>query len=280
MIIVTILRTQALHTNTNIFIVSVALLDCVMAVSDFTQGIVYSTTFRHNIHVANIIDTVLLGTGYGALTISCTHMAIIAIDRFINIAYPFYYILNVTKRRLIVVLIIAWLFGLAYSTVPIMFYIDDKYHRHCITSSPPLEYFIINASLNVIDYFVIFACYFKIAHLAFTHKKAANARRLKIENPEKVLKLRNTRIAAMKSVKFFVCLFGTFFAFTSPQIFVTGIRLLSFNIPDTIIIIIFYLYEVHSVMNFVIYYHVYKEFSDGFKKLLHDMIAVCKISKP
>ncbi|CAG5134635.1 unnamed protein product [Candidula unifasciata] len=198
LIIVTILRTKALHTNTNIFMVSVALLDCLMAMSDFTQGLVYSTEVRFNTNVIHFIDTVLFAIGYSATTLSCTYMAFIAIDRYINIAHPFYYILNITKRRLIVVQLIAWLFGLVYCSVPIILYRDDKYHRYCIASHPPLEYFIIDASLNLIDYVLICICYFRISYLAFRHKKAANARRQQSENLENVFKLRNNRTAARK----------------------------------------------------------------------------------
>ncbi|CAG5135773.1 unnamed protein product [Candidula unifasciata] len=223
LIIVTIIRSKALHTNTNIFIASVALLDCFMAMTDFTQGLVYSTELRLNRNNMNVVDAVLLGTGTSAVTLSYTHMAILAVDRYINIAHPFYYISNVTKRRVIVVLFIVWLSGLVYCIIPGIYYRDNKYHRHCITSNPPSEYFIINASFNLVDYVIIFICYFRISYLAFRHKKAANVRRKHTENPENVFKIRNNRTAAAKSVKFFICLFGAFFVLTFPPAVVAGV---------------------------------------------------------
>ncbi|CAG5135771.1 unnamed protein product [Candidula unifasciata] len=268
---VTIFRTKRLHTNTNIFILSVALLDCFMAVSDFVQGIIYSTSVKFNIHNSNVMDAILFGTAYSAITLSCTHMAIIAVDRYVNITHPFYYILNITKRRVIVLLLTAWMFGLAYCSVSIILYRDGKYHTKCISVHPPFEYFIINALLNLIDYVIICICYFKISCLAFQHKKAANARRLQTENPKNVFKLRNNRAAAMKSVKFFVLLFGTFFVFTFPQILTQGMVFLSCRIPENVVFFMGNLYDVHSAMNRVIYFHFNKDFSDGFKKLLSDI---------
>lgn len=274
--IATILRTKRLHTNTNIFFLSIALFDTFMAICDFSQGIIYSTSLKYNIHATNDSDTVFFAIGFGSITLSCTHMAIVAIDRYVNIAHPFYYILNITKRRIIVVVFMVWLFWIVYCSVPLIFFRDDRYHINCISSHPPVVYFIVNVSLNLTDYFIISICYFKIANLAFKHKKATIARRLQTENMDNTINLRNNRIAAMRSVKFFVSLFGTFFAFTFPQIIATGLALLSYNVPENTIFGICILYDIHSVMNFLLYYNFNKDFADGLKTLLIDMTSCCR----
>lgn len=272
--IVTIWRTLKLHTNTNIFTISLAFIDLLTGISGLVQSIFYSPLLKQSSINDYIFSTITLGISYSSVVLSCTHIAIAAIDRYICITHPFYYIVNVTKASLLRKLTVIWLIGFVYLILPSFLYTGEIHHRKCILVQPPSEYYIASLVIGSLNYIIVFVCYSKIARVAFRHNKAANKRRLRVGNVSKAMRLEISYKTSMKSIKFFVVCFGTYFIFTFPPALATGLLLLSYPIPDYILYLMFGASQMHSVSNFFIHIHMCKDFSEAVKKQLK-MVNAC-----
>lgn len=259
LVTVIIWRTRNLHTNTDIAVASLSSTDILVCASYITYGVVGINLFRVSDSVNRIIISFVLGTSFGSTFLSVTHAGYVACDRYIHIAHPFYYMKKMTKERNFKVLLAIWVAGLVYAIIPVFAFRDSKYHHQSILLNPPLEYASVFHGVYAGNLVIAFTCYFKIASIAFLHKKAAIVRRSQtvVDNNEIVLAL--NRKAAFQSVKFFAVSFGVFLICTSPMFFVTLINYFH-NVPKFLHVTLASLILVNSLMNSLIYSFMRKAF--------------------
>lgn len=261
-VILVIWFTETLRGNTNVFVASLAVNDLLLAVA-FTSnqitvvplGVSYSINSK-------LLNCFTFGISSATTNLSLMHMGVIAVDRFIQIDHPFYYMKAMTKKRSYSVVLVLWITNAIFIIIPPTVYYDDKYHRECILLHQPVVYYCSGASVYFTSLILVFFCYLKIAHVAFKHKKAAESRRLAIAVPQADLHLRNNVHTALRSVKFFALMFGVFFMCTFPPVFTTGLGLWH-TLPENIYVGLFSLVPLHSTINFLIFTYMNKEFSSA-----------------
>lgn len=201
LVIFLIWKTTVLHTNVNILVAS-----------STVNGIIISMVYDVALILYSYANSTLRGMMFciaiGTILISVTHFGIIAIDRYIYIAHPFYYMKHMTRKLIFKIHLAVWIIGLLYMAFPMLAYKDDKYFNNCFTLK--LKYYCAGSAGYLANIIIVFFCYLRIAFLAFQHKLAANARRQQFDDHENVLVIKNTCKAAFRSVKFFVIMFGIF----------------------------------------------------------------------
>lgn len=258
--ITTIVRTPALHNNTNWFIASVGVSDSIFAASGVIFSLFYLTRLSQLIQVSNTFDAVMLGIFYSSVFSAALHLIIIAIDRHMYILKPFCYIKHMSTKRICILMIFVWGLTLIYLITPSMLYTGDMFHMKCILLYPPKEYFAVLVTAGVPVYFITCVCYFRISRVAFQRKKAKNARR-QLQEPSAIGGfVRSNSKAAMKSVKFFMSMYGIFAIFHSPVTIVTIMCMFSYDIPMYIYLINLYLTYVNIALTFFVYIRVNKDF--------------------
>lgn len=220
LVIATILRTTNLHTNTDIIVASLSATDILMCASYIAHGVHDSFPSIEKFQ-SKLLHNFLLDDSFGPILISITHMGFAAIDRYICIAHPFYYMKNMTLWRNFKILLAIWLSGLVYTVIPLLVYVDDKYHKLCILFKTPIEYYCIYLVGYLANIIIVFISYLKISCLALRHKKAAVDRRAQFESPARI----QDQNVSLRSARFFAVMFGTFMLFTSPITIVSGVSL-------------------------------------------------------
>ncbi|CAG5123689.1 unnamed protein product, partial [Candidula unifasciata] len=80
LILFIIWRTPNLHTNTNIFIVSVTVADILYAASCGINAILNRVFFQHIVTDGILMDTFTMGVTYSTLMLSINQMGVIAAD--------------------------------------------------------------------------------------------------------------------------------------------------------------------------------------------------------
>lgn len=209
---------------------------------------------------SKIFICLILGTCYGTVLISAMHLGVLALDRYIHIFHPLYYMRRVTKRRVFLALLCAWTIGLVTMSIPLLFYADDKYHEQCLLFHPPVVYFIVISFIFGVIFLAIFVSYFAIARLAFKRTKAAKDRGMSINNIEGTSVHRINRTSGMRSVKFFIIMFGVFAFFSIPSVVKTWMGYFV-SIDDNVHIILFFSIPFFAFFNVVFYVKVSRDFS-------------------
>ncbi|CAG5123690.1 unnamed protein product [Candidula unifasciata] len=271
--IVTICRTRELHTNQYIFIVSLSIADILMALSFFATAIIHLTGLNSIVEDFGIINKLLYGMLFSCVVLDMLHMSIIAVDRYIHIAHPFYYIKYMTKQRTVKILSVAYVLCFIDTFIPAIAYQDDTYKR-CLNTNEPTEYYYSNTSILSINTIVAFLCYSKIAWIAIRHKQAAMFRRQQTRDTESNIINRNNRMMVMKSVKFFLAMFGVFFMLSLPPFVITNLAASSI-VSDVLKVIATYCFPLHSVLNFIICCSMSQSFFKALKKTLVDLQTCC-----
>lgn len=271
-VLIVICRTKAMHTNSNVMVASLAVSNMILGSAFVCTIDLELSDSVANIPKRNILSNIIKGVSGASTTLSIMHMGAIAIDRYIHIAHPFYYIKSMRKERIIKVLIFIWVIGLVLLLVPVLSFNDKSQESCTISVRQPIAYFCAVTALYLVNLLVVCVCYFKIAWLAFKHNKAANSRRLR--HDDSGFMFQRNMSAAMKSVKFFAAMFGVFLSFTLPPTLVTGLDYY-YHFPENILFPMNVLLPVNSIMDFVIYMCMNKDFLQAFRQTAADIRLVC-----
>lgn len=274
-VIVIIWSTEKLHGNTNVFIASLAASDILISVFFTFNRAATVPHLESSLLKSNIVNCIVLGGCSGAINLSMMHMGIFAIDRYIKITYPFTYIKHVTKRPIVVTLCCIWILGLLNMLVPVVFYRDKQFHIRCILLHQPIEFYWLGAGIYLFNLVIAFICYFSISIVAFKHKKAANNRRINTVETTGEIILKRNLAAALKSVKFFVVVFGVFLLCTFAPIITTGVAFYQ-HISENVYLGLFFLLSIHSVLNFIIYGSMNNAFYQALKDKTSNIIKRCR----
>lgn len=260
-------RTPALHTNTNILFLS-------SIFSDILQCVVYVATQALNIFANKLLSNFLICASFGLVLISLVHLGAIAIDRYIHIAHPFFYMKEMTKGRVLKILVSIWTVGLLYTLAPLIAFREDSFQEKCTFLRPPLAYYIAGCTAYMVNIIAVFTCYLMIACLAFQHKKAANARRLHNNDNNGAIMFRHNFRAALRSVKFFAIMFGIYAFCTLPTMLCSGINRF-YKIPNSILIPLLYLMVVNSIATVWVYMIINKEFNKALILIFSEIKQRC-----
>jgi hypothetical protein len=218
-----------------------------------------------------VFSIFVFGACYSSVLLTTVHMGLFALDRYFQIVHPFFYRNFATKRRAIVTLTSVWISGIIYTIIPLILYSYDEFIGKCTILNPPLVYYSLGVGVYLVVLIIVFLCYFKIALVAFNHKKAANARRLQTSEAAVGIPLRNNRLVALRSVKFFVLMFGVYFVCSFPPVVSTGISEV-YNMPPVGQTMFIFLMPLHSIVNFFIYV----TFSNDFSRVLRLKISALR----
>lgn len=253
-VLVIIMTFRALEPQKNISIVfaSMTVNDLVLFTVVLCYQVANIANYTVHILMSNRMTSFMFGDFYGTIMLSIMHMMLLALDRYIYIAHPFYYIKYATRRRFYIILVGVWIIGLLFIIGPILVYTDDKYHQQCIFYHPPIVYLSFLMSMYLAILMVVFTCYFKIAYLAYARKKAANMRRMNTRDDEECAMFSVNRNSAFRSLKFLIIMFGMFTLCTFPLCLITSISHF-YNVTDDVVRSIFYLQPFQSIVNIVVY---------------------------
>lgn len=272
LVILTVYRTPSLHTNANIIAASLSLSDVLMATAFINIGDSETAKVHLSVDQIRIIKTFVFGEFSSSILISIGHMGIIAIDRYILIAHPFYYIKHMTKRRIYFLILCVWVIGIFLLFYPLFVYNRMHYYDKCISLHPSVDYYLVCSSVYVSTFVIVLVSYSKIAILAFAHKKAANIRKLVQHGNRSDSVFKDNRAAAFRSVKFFALMFGVFVICTLPPAVATGLTTF-YLISHQVFVCFSYLVLLNSLISFAIYFSMNTALSRALKKTCSDLLA-------
>lgn len=273
--IFTIWKTPSLHNNANIYIASMAvcnflevtvfIIHCSFNLSQFSQYVLF----------AKEIDTVIMGTAYSVSLSTALHMAVIAIDRYIYILKPLYYIRLGTKFNVHNSVLFAWAVPLIHAVIPPFVYGEEKFHTRCILLHPPVVYFVLTFTYFVVIAVIVCVCYFRIAYVAFERNKALNAQRL----PNSALTCMFVSTAKgrafMRSLMFVIASFGSVLLCYTPTGIVTLLSVMSCTVPAYLTFPLMYFFTFHGIFQFLIYLQMNNSFRCSVKRQLSVCPQIC-----
>ncbi|CAG5136207.1 unnamed protein product [Candidula unifasciata] len=266
--------TKSSQGNTNIYILSLAVNDILLVAAYLCNQLSVVSPGFFNLMKSQILTSLHFGLTSGTAFASVEHMAVIAVDRYIQIAHPFYYMKAMTKTRTYIIALSLWIPCLICIIITPTVYYGDQYRTQCSLSVQATVYWYVGVTAYFIIVVMVFLCYFKIAHVAFKHKQSAISRKLRGSVSQADIETKENVTAAVRSVKFFALMFGVFFICTSPPYF-GGIISLRFVIPEFISLWVFSLVPLSSIVNFVIYAFMNKEFTASMKNIILTMKRRC-----
>lgn len=260
-----------LSRNINIVFASMSVNDLLLGVAlSLYQVTILPFDVGHMLK-SNFIICISFGICNSAVIVSLMHMAVLALDRYIHILHPIYYMRYATKRCILIALLCVWATGSIIKAIPMLVYTDAKYHKTCLFFNPPIVYFSVITFIYCVIFLAVCTCYFKISYLAFTRKKAANGRRLTVHDNSV---LRNNRPFAARSVKFFIIMFGMFALFTFPNVFKTWLNYM-YSMGNSIHRILLLCIPAYSIFNIVNYGMINREFSQLIQSTFSFVRRVC-----
>ncbi|RUS83895.1 hypothetical protein EGW08_008376, partial [Elysia chlorotica] len=139
-----IFRNRALHTNTNILVASLAFTDVMIGIQCLVMGLNARTNLRswmrHRPTQQRVFHSFIAAANYGLVMISMVHLAVLSVDRYLFVRWPFRYSRRITRRRVLTTAIGIWTIGIIYIIVSVVSYLDPKLHVNCIVVNAPFAY--------------------------------------------------------------------------------------------------------------------------------------------
>ncbi|CAG5119124.1 unnamed protein product [Candidula unifasciata] len=276
LIVFTAKRTNFIETRTKILVISMVFTEVILSVSYVCFGESDNLLTTLGITKPEYFESFLLGAWYSSVVLYLAHSGIIALERYINIAHPFYYQSVMINRSIYFIILCLWTFGLSYMIVPLLVYTKVHYHKSCILLHPPLEYYCIGAFVYVISCVAVMVSNFKVAFLAFRMRKASLARRIPSSRVGSNVAFRENFLAAVRSVKFFSAMFGMYFICTSPSVLCAGLNIV-FPVPTPVYVFSIYLIPFNSILTFTLLFFMNNKFSQAVMRTFSDIKArLCK----
>ncbi|CAG5132122.1 unnamed protein product [Candidula unifasciata] len=269
-----IIYTPSLRTLANIYVVSLAAADFVVGLTFILLALFLVPTTRVTIFFRFINVCVLMyGSTIGMTAVSAIHMMMISVDRYLYISRPYFYQRAISSKVVIGCVCSAWTFGIFYSILPHFIHKPYPSTPICdVTQLMPIQYlFYATASLYWTLVVVIVVMYSLILHTALKHRKAIHSAGSNgSQNGGEKLRFWERRVfrkSTVKSIKFFLTVFGVFFICLTPILICMGVDYF-INIPPDIYRMCNLLALTNSGMNFIIYGVLNREFRYAFFKML------------
>lgn len=262
-------RTNTIGIHTKFLVTSLAVFDLILGITYVSVGELENLVVKLGILHPEYLERFILGAWYTSVVGYLAHLGLIAVESYIRIAHPFFYIRASTHRSACIVVLCLWIFGLCYMFIPLLLY-TKCYHETCILFHPPLEYYCIAAFVVLVSCVAILVANLKIAFLAFRNKKAVIARRL---NASKMAR-REHFLAAARSIKFFSVMCGIYMICTCPSAVCVGLNIF-YPVPNFVYLPAIYLVPVNSVFSFLIWFFMNRHFSLAVKRTFSDAKTCC-----
>lgn len=255
--IVTILllwRTETLRTLANLYLASLAAADLVVGLGLVPMALFLLPPTRVSLfnRYSNLC-VLMSGLNLGMAGNSVIHMAFVSVDRYLFISRPYTYQRVMNVRVVVINVTSAWVIGVSYTFLPQFIHQSFTDGVKCdVTELLPMWYLAYGAwGFYFTSVAVILIMYSLILRTAFKQRKSIQS-----VAPFGAQANGNSRgtisKSTLKSLKFFVTVFGIFFLCMTPIVISLGVDYYV-NVPVTLYRILVMLALTNSGMNFVIF---------------------------
>ncbi|XP_005111105.1 beta-4C adrenergic receptor-like [Aplysia californica] len=286
--ILAILRTGALRTFSNVYVAGLAVADFLVGVSLSLLALFMIPRLRQTLYFQHINLCVFMqGIVIGMVLLSVEHLCMISVERYLYIVKPYLYHRIITKNVVATTMVVAWTLGIFYSLAPQFSYRPYGEIPVCDPSENlPVEYLVYS---NTVIYFitvaVIIVMYTRILKVACRQRNAILAVTVVVKADNSNVspcvmedESAKSRRATLKSVKFFLTVFGAYFLCITPMVvcicvdYFVNVSYILFRILNLIAL-------TNSGMNFIIYSIQNKKFRHAFLRML-PCVNKCRRSTP
>lgn len=247
------------NVASNYFILNLAVSDLMVGVTlPYHLAFYVDSTLHHNKSVC-ISRFVMFSIACGG---SIYNLIVIAIDRYVAIVHPLSYNAYATKRRVLLIIVIAWICTMAVSSIPIYWNCFDTADMCELESVLPRYYIVaIQMPAFFLSWIAMFLLYWKIWREAHMH-----ARRMNFGIVPNIVE-KNDR----KSVQVVLLILGCFSICWFPYFVVACMRTFGWRTNSMAIWYksTFALAIANSGMNPFIYAWKNANFRKAFQKILH-----------
>ncbi|XP_012936315.1 5-hydroxytryptamine receptor 4-like [Aplysia californica] len=279
--ILAIWKTAALRSITNAYVASLAVTDMIVGFDLILMALFMLPNLRAELFYKSIHACVLMqGISIAMTVLSVIHMTFIAVERYMYICKPYLYPRVVTKRFVSCTLAFAWTFGIFYAILPQFTHVPYGEIPLCdITKTLRIEYlFYCISAMYFPVVCIIVAMYVLILRVALRQTKAISSTVPSVTgaisqqgntgtgDQHKNSKDNASRRATLKSVKFFLTVFGVFFVCVTPTVVVAGLDFYTM-VPPSLYRLFNVITFMNSGMNFIIYAVQNQQFRAAFLRL-------------
>ncbi|XP_005095465.1 5-hydroxytryptamine receptor 4-like [Aplysia californica] len=279
--ILAICKTASLRSITNAYVASLAVTDIIVGFDLILAALFMLPNLRAELFYKSIHACVLMQViGVAMPVLSAIHMTFIAVERYMYICKPYLYPRVVTNRFVSCTLSIAWTFGLFYAILLQFTHVPYGEIPLCdITKTLRIECLFYPLSAMYFPVVsIIVVMYILILRVALRQTKAicstvpsvagaiSQQGNTGIGDQHKNSKNNASRRATLKSVKFFLTVFGVFFVCATPTVVVVGLDFYT-TVPPSLYRLFNVITFMNSGMNFIIYAVQNQQFRAAFLRL-------------
>ena len=264
LVVLSVAKFDYLKTMPNLFIVNLAVSD--ILTSFLTIPIFNMFYYYHlNIRMCEVIFSAALIPFLSSLTF----LVIIALDRTIRIAKPFWYQRHITARRAISMTVFCWLTTILLSFMSLLFP-----YEACGNFCYPEDRVLSTTYLTVgVVMFAGYAFMMTGLYIAISHIAREQGRRIAVQTQSADVSIQNEA----KVRKMLVTILGVFYLCWTPQITLYIVKyIFLYNPPEVQTLEIFteFICLANSIMNPVIYAKQNKQFNTAFRSLLRIVLDI------
>ncbi|KAH9523320.1 hypothetical protein Btru_066379 [Bulinus truncatus] len=266
--IIGVCRTPRLRTLANMYVVSLAAVDFLLGLalvpmSLFMLPSTRVTLYYHYIHLCVFIN----GFNVGMMGNSLIHMTVISIDRYLYIVKPYFYQRVITVHSVVGLIASSWAMALVISSIPYFVFHSNGTACYCDATQllPRWYMFYSTWSLYFPWAFIILVMYLLVVRTAVNQNRRIKAGHMMPVHSNRTREILSK--SSLKSIKFFVTVFGAFFVCVTPIVLCMGIDYID-SVPPWLYRCLIVLALMNSAMNFFILTKQNRQFRSELFKLV------------
>ena len=264
---------ENLQTRTNMMLLSLAVSDLLMVLSmAFNSTMVWYGEWQFSGTICTVVSSLALTLCF----ISILHLCLLSIDRYMSIKKPFKHRELMSKRTVMVLVVLIWLVPSVVVNLP---YADFDFRSSvfgCLKNSSqhhnPSSSFLLVLIFVILPFSVLFYVYIYLFKVVRQHARRIVDIQLNVQgnNPQTSKRVRFVLKQEVKSIKTFALVIGAFLLCYTP-FFLLGTYASSKGtgtIPHDVISAVTWLAFCNSFCNPVVYSLRHKQFRESFRKIL------------
>ncbi|XP_076445845.1 beta-1 adrenergic receptor-like [Babylonia areolata] len=256
--VITVVRTRSLWNPSHLYISSLALSDLLLGVFMVISGIRKVTElFNRPVCLTMWFFFVL------CLWTSILLTAVISIDRFTCVAFPYLYERVVTNRRVILAVAGTWLLSIVLSVVMIVVGVV-RGPDSCMAREIFEDTNLLSMVVFLLCFIISGVMYGLVSRLALRQLKIVACTRVLVQAD--ILPLRETFRQKMRAVKLFAVVFVVFVSCWLPHNVVQFVERYT-DVPASVSMALSVPGMLHSLCNFFIYLVISNDFRTAFKRM-------------
>ncbi|GFR67767.1 beta-2 adrenergic receptor [Elysia marginata] len=278
--VLAIWRTPGLRTLANTYVCSLACSDLVVGGVCVLLALYMLPPLRVNwFDRSGNLCSLLNGLNIGMTVVSAFSMTLIAFDRYLYIIKPYFYQRNINIQVIGISIALVWIAGLVVAFLP-QFIARDGVLCHITDRLPVWYLFHLCTILYLLTCVVNILLYTVILKVACRQRNAVMATVVSVQNtkPGELGKAGGTSSkiskGTMKSIKFFLTVFGCFFCCITPMVVVLALDIYV-SVPTALYRLLNVVALLNSAMNFLIYAAMNLQFRQAFLKT-SSLARVCE----